>query len=245
MATFVLVPGWWLGAWAWQDVARELAAHGHDPHPVTLTGVAERAAEAIPGVNVDTHIEDILTIIRDRNLRDVVLVAHSGGNMAVTGAADRLPGVVKRVVYVDTGPMPSGLASIDFHPPQKQQQLRDQVAEEGGGWLLPVPPFDPEADPVNLAGLTATQLELMRTRGTPQPFGTVTQPLHRPDPVPATPASMIATTFSPEQVRALATSGNPIFAEMAGLDLHHLPTGHWPMFSRPADLAALLASIAG
>lgn len=245
MATFVLVPGWWLGAWAWQDVARELAASGRDVHPVTLTGMAERAAEATPAVNVDTHIHDILEIIRARNLRDVVLVAHSGGNMAVTGAADRLPGVVKRVVYVDTGPMPSGMASIDFHPPQKQQQLRDQVAKEGDGWLLPVPPFDPGADPVNLAGLTATQLELMRIRGTPQPFGTVTQPLHRPDPIPAIPASMIATTFSPEQVRALATSGNPIFAEMAGLDLHHLPTGHWPMFSRPADLAALLAKIAG
>ncbi|MGE5288670.1 MAG: alpha/beta fold hydrolase [Micromonosporaceae bacterium] len=245
MATFVLVPGWWLGAWAWQDVARELAASGHDVHPVTLTGMAERAAEATPDVNVDTHIHDILEIVQAGNLRDVVLVAHSGGNMAVTGAADRLSGVVKRVVYVDTGPMPSGMASIDFHPPQKQQQLRAQVAKEGDGWLLPVPPFDPEADPVNLAELTETQLELMRTRGTPQPFGTVTQPLHRPDPIPAIPASMIATTFSPEQVRALATSGNPIFAEMAGLDLHHLPTGHWPMFSRPADLAALLARIAG
>lgn len=245
MAMFVLVPGWWLGAWAWQDVARELAADGRDALPVTLTGVAERAAEATPDVNVDTHIQDILKIIRARDLRDVVLVAHSGGNMAVTGAADRLPGIVKRVVYVDTGPMPSGMASIDFHPPQQQQEIRDQVAKEGAGWLLPVPLFDPEADSVNLAGLTATQLELMRTRGTPQPFGSATQPLHRPDRVPAIPASMIATTFSPEQVRALATSGNPIFAEMAGLDLHHLPTGHWPMFSRPADLAALLARIAG
>lgn len=56
---------------------------------------------------------------------------------------------------------------------------------------------------------------------------------------------MIATTFSPEQVRAHAASGNPVFAEMAALDLHHLPTGHWPMFSRPAELAGLLAEVAG
>lgn len=78
MATFVLVPGWWLGAWAWQDVARGLAANGGNAYPVTLTGVAERAAEATPDVNVDTHVRDILEVIQARSLRDVVLVAHSG-----------------------------------------------------------------------------------------------------------------------------------------------------------------------
>ena len=87
-------------------------------------------------------------------------------------------------------------------------------------------------------------LEAMRTRATPQPFGTVTQPLDRPDPRPGVPASVIATTFSPEQGRALAASGNPVFAEMAGMDMHHLPTGHWPMFSRPAELAELLGKLA-
>lgn len=244
MATFVLVPGFWLGAWAWEEVARELGAAGHDVHPVTLTGLAERAAEASPQVNVDTHIADILQIVRAGGLRDVVLVAHSGANMPVTGAADQLASIVKRVVYVDSAPMPDGMASIDFRDPQAQQQLRDQVAEHGDGWLIPVPAFDPAADPVNLAGLTGQQLEALRTRGTPQPSGTATQPLYRPDPPPVIAASMIATTFTLEQVHSLAASGNPIFAAMTKLDLHHLPTGHWPMFSRPAELAALLGKIA-
>ena len=97
---------------------------------------------------------------------------------------------------------------------------------------------------MNLAGLIAEQLAVMRRRGTPQPFGTATQPLERPDPRPAVPVSAIATTFTPVQVRAMADDGNPIFAEMAGIDLHHLPTGHWPMFSRPADLADLLGKLA-
>ena len=56
---------------------------------------------------------------------------------------------------------------------------------------------------------------------------------------------MIATTFTPEQRRALAESGNPVFVEMAGIELHHLPTGHWPMPSRTAELAGLLATLAG
>ena len=103
---------------------------------------------------------------------------------------------------------------------------------------------DAAADPVNLVGLSPAQLEAMRSRGTPQPFGTVTQPLERPEPRPAVPASVIATTFTPEQAKGLAASGNPVFAEMTGMDLHHLPTGHWPMFSRPAELADLLGQLA-
>src|SRR5215831_4100098 len=179
MATFILVPGFWLGAWAWEAVTGELTAAGHDVHPVTLAGLGERAAEATPQVNVDTHIADLTRLIRERRLRDVVLVGHSGANMPVTGAADRLPEFVNRLVYVDTGPMPSGMASIEFRDPKAQQEVRDEVARHGDGWLLPVPRFDPEADPVNLAGLTGEHLEQMRTRGTPQPFGTVTQPLVR------------------------------------------------------------------
>jgi pimeloyl-ACP methyl ester carboxylesterase len=245
MGTIVLVPGFWLGAWAWAEVTPRLRTAGHDVYPVTLTGLAERAAEADPRVNVDTHIADLVGLVRTASLRDVILVGHSGANMAVTGAADRLGARVARVVYVDTGPMPSGMASIDFHGPQAQRSLRDQVARCGDGWLLPVPVFDPAADPVNLAGLADEQLAVLRSRGTPQPFGTVTQPLERPDPRPAVPASVIATTLTPEQGRALAESGNPVFAEMAGIEMHHLPTGHWPMFSRPAELAGLLATLAG
>ena len=246
MTTFVLVPGFWLGSWAWEDVAARLRAAGHDAYPVTLTGVAERAGEGGPGVNVDTHVADLTGLVRTAALRDVVLVGHSGANMAVTGALDVLGGaLISRVVYVDTGPMPSGMASIDFHNPEAQRSLRNQVARDGDGWRLPVPPFDAAADPVNLAGLTSAQLETMRRRGTPQPFGTVIQPLERTSPRPTVPAAVIATTFTADQARALAAGGNPVFAEMAVMDVHHLPTGHWPMFSRPAELADLLGKLAG
>ena len=140
MSTIVLVPGFWLGAWAWAEVTPRLRAAGHDVYPVTLTGLAERAAEADPRVNVDTHIADLTGLVQTASLRDVTLVGHSGANMAVTGAADLLGDRVARVVYVDSGPMPSGMASIDFHGPQAQRSLRDQVARCGDGWLLPVPP---------------------------------------------------------------------------------------------------------
>ena len=69
---------------------------------------------------MDTHIADLTGLVQTASLRDVTLVGHSGANMAVTGAADLLGDRVARVVYVDSGPMPSGMASIDFHAPQAQ-----------------------------------------------------------------------------------------------------------------------------
>ncbi|RLU99143.1 esterase [Streptomyces griseocarneus] len=254
MSTFVLVPGFWLGAWAWEDVTRELRAAGHDVHPVTLTGLAERADEATPEVGVATHTADVVRVIEDGGLRDVVLVGHSGANQPVTAAADRLPGRVARLVYVDTAPLPPGMGVIDFNDPGTQESWRKRVAEEGDGWLLPAPAFDPaaaadadadaDADAESLAGLTGEQLERMRALCTPQPFRTATDPFERAGEPAGVPCSLIATTFTPEAVRGLAATGNPLFAPLAAMDVRHLPTGHWPMLSEPGALAALLDAIA-
>lgn len=212
--------------------------------------VGERAAEASPDVDVDTHAADIVgvveSVVESGALTGVVLVAHSGGNMAATAAADRVPGRIARVVYVDSGPMPDGLAGIDFHDPGSRAALERRVAEDGGGRAIPVPPFDPDADPVDLAGLSAETLAEMRGRGTPQPFGTATQPAARPDPLPDTPRTLVASTIPLAAVRRMADEGVPVFAAMTGpgWTYRELPTGHWPMLSRPADLAAILADLA-
>ncbi|MFB4317189.1 alpha/beta fold hydrolase [Actinomadura sp. 21ATH] len=246
MTTFVLVPGFWLGAWAWEDVARELRAAGHEVHAVTLPGLAERAGEAAAEeVDVETHIAHIVGLIEGADLRDVVLVGHSGANMPVTGAADRIPGRLARVVYVDTAPLPPGMAQIDFNDPEERAAIEKRVAEEGGGRLIPPPPFDPAADPHQLAGLDEAALALLRERATPQPVGTATQAPARPETVPDTPKTMIACTFPLPAVRQMIESGNPVFGMLAGPEwsFRELPTGHWPMLSRPADLAALLAEL--
>ncbi|MBA9005686.1 alpha/beta hydrolase [Thermomonospora cellulosilytica] len=249
MATYVLVPGYWLGAWAWDEVAGRLRAAGHRVHAVTLTGLAERAAQDIRAaaeVDLDTHIDDLVSLIEGEDLRDVVLVAHSGAAMPVTGAADRIPERLARVVYVDTAPLPSGMAQQDFLDPEERAETERRVAEEGGGVMMPPPPFDPAADPAGLAGLSPERLAELRERATPQPYRTATQPLLRPDRLPDTPKTMIATSIPLPLVKELAAGGNPVFAAMTGPEWSHLelPTGHWPMLSRPADLADLLADLA-
>lgn len=247
MATFVLVPGYWLGAWAWEEVATGLREKGHQALPVTLTGLAERAGELTPEVGLEAHIADTVDAVENAGPGPVVLVAHSGANMAVTGAADRIPDRVSRVVYVDSGPMPSGMAGIDFRAPDDRAELEKTVAEAGDGWTIPVPAFDADVDPANLAGLSAERLAEMRRRGTPQPFATVTQPLRRPEPLPGTPRTLVLCTIPLAAVRQMADSGNPVFAMMTGpgWTYRELPTGHWPMLSEPRELASLLAESAG
>ena len=245
MATFVLVPGFWLGAWEWETVAEFLRADGHEVHALTMPGIGDRAAEATPDIDLRAEITDIVGYLRRHGLNEVVLVGHSGANLPVTGVVDEAPELIARIVYVDSGPMPYGMGVIDFGSPDTQAEQRRRVLEHGDGWLLPPPAFDPAEDPVNLDGIGEADLDRMRRLSSPQPFRTVTDSLDHPGDRAPVPASAVCCTFSPEQVAELAASGNPVFTLMSQLDLHYLPTGHWPMFSRPADLAALLSAIAG
>src|SRR5215475_12650201 len=242
MTTFVLVPGAWLGAWAWHDVAELLMKAGHDVHPLTLTGLAERAAEAGPSTNLDTHIADVTSVLDENDMHDVVLVGHSYGGAPVTGAADLRPERVAAVVYVDSGPVPDGVAIADFNPPEETAETETRVATSGDGWLVPPISFEPADDPVTLAGLDTAALLTLRERSTPHPYATMTQPLRVTGAGDAIPRTLIACTMPLEVVRNLIDAGNPFFVGLANATLLALPTGHWPMFSEADALAEMLAT---
>jgi pimeloyl-ACP methyl ester carboxylesterase len=236
MTTFVLVPGLWLGAWAWDEVAASLRAAGHRVYPVTLTGVAEKAHLATPDVDLERHTQDIVQLIESDDLREVVLVGHSGGGMPVSQAADRIPERIARVVYVESGPLPDGVSQFDTNPPEEQERLRAAI---GDSHLLPPPAWDPAADPVNLAGLDDATLATLRERSTPHPLGAATQPVQRTGGT-GVPAVLITCTYPLEQVEAMVAQEHPFFAEFRGGEIKALPTGHWPMLSEPKRLAELL-----
>src|SRR5919201_367307 len=86
MATFVLVPGAWLGGWVWELTAGRLREGGHEVHPVTLPGLGERAELAGPGIDLDSHVDDVVRRIRDQDLEDVVLLGHSYAGIVATSA---------------------------------------------------------------------------------------------------------------------------------------------------------------
>jgi pimeloyl-ACP methyl ester carboxylesterase len=243
MTTFVLVPGFWHGAWAWQPITDSLRASGHQVYPLTLTGIAERVHLVTPETNLDTHVTDLVNLLRYEDLTDVVLVGHSYGGLVITAAADRVPERIRRLVYVDTGPLPDGTCQADFAGPQERERNQLRVREYGEGWLLPPPPWAELARGVD--GVDGETLAMLAERSVPQPWASAIQPLRLTGAWERLPRTGVLSSFTSEQTRALATTA-PLFRHMAGPEwtYEELPTWHWPMFSRPTELAEIIGRAA-
>lgn len=226
----LLVPGFWLGAWAWHHVVDALRARGHES-VLPLTPAGQEPDEPRP--TRTSHSEQAAWLL-DRVHEcgePPVLVAHSGASFIASGVLDASPDSVARVVYVDGGPLGDG-ATFDA-------SLPEEAAE------LPLPPFEVLERASSLAGLSDAQREEFRRRAVPQPGRVVREPLHLSNPERRrVPTTIIACSIPSDQIRSLAAAGHPMFAEVATLtDLlfMDLPTGHWPMWSRPNELAELIS----
>jgi pimeloyl-ACP methyl ester carboxylesterase len=99
--TFVLVHGAWAGGWEWKKVGDLLQRDGNIVYRPTLTGQGDRVHLASPDIDLNTHIQDIVNVIRFEDLHNVVLMGHSYGGMVITGVADRIPDRIKCLIYVD------------------------------------------------------------------------------------------------------------------------------------------------
>ena len=157
MTTFVLIPGMCHGAWCFDDLAAALRADGHHVLALTLTGVAERAHLLRGGVNLDTHLADVLAAI-DADAAgddDLVLVGHSYGGMVITGVADRIPHRVDAIVF------------LDAVVPRNGESCWDLVNDEERQWYLGV----------DDTGFAVPPMPFFDNRATAHPLATVLQPL--------------------------------------------------------------------
>ncbi|MBG6190140.1 pimeloyl-ACP methyl ester carboxylesterase [Arthrobacter sp. CAN_A212] len=227
----ILVPGFWLDASSWDEVTPTLAAAGHHVHPLTLPGLEAKDAPR-SGIGLRQHIDAVVTAIDDVD-GPVVLVGHSGGGAIIYGALDQRPDRVLRAVYVDSGPLGDG------------GNINDELPSDGDDIPLPAWEVFEEDD---LIGLDETLRAAFIARAIPQPKGVAIdrQVLHDERRL-AVPATVICCEFTSEQLKRWMAAGDPFVAELTRIqdvDYVDLPTGHWPQFTRPADLgAALLAAV--
>ncbi len=248
----VLVPGACLGGWVWREVAAQLRAQGHDVHPVTLTGLGERVHLAHAGIDLETHVADVVNLLDYNALENVVLVGHSYAGIVVTAVADRRPQHLDAVVYLDTSPPPNGMAIVDVQSPEQREQQRRAVEECGEGWKWPVPDSETLLAGTfgSTSGLLAEHLQLISERATPQPYATMTSPLRLAHSelhgVRRAAIFCAEGGIDVQRLSELIAQDDPRAAIFADTDweLHDLPTGHWPMLSLPGPLADILHYIA-
>jgi pimeloyl-ACP methyl ester carboxylesterase len=246
----VLVPGACLGGWAWRSVTVSLRALDHEVYPVTLTGLGERVHLAKPDVDLETHIDDVVNLLDYEELGDVVLVGHSYAGSVITGVADRRPERLHAVVYLDTAPVPRDTAITDLLTAEQRECQRLEVEARGDGWRWPVPDTLTSGAYGSARGLEASDLRLIGSRATAQPYATFTSPLRLRGRSPHHPRRVAILCadggMSLAHLRDLIRREHPRARAFADADweLHELATGHWAMFSAPGALAELLDQVA-
>jgi pimeloyl-ACP methyl ester carboxylesterase len=186
MATFVVAHGAWSAGWAWKKMHPLLSAAGHRLVTPTYTGLGERAHLAHPGIDLETHILDVASVLRCEDLEGVILIGHSYGGMVATGVADRARERIATVVYLDAFAPRDGESSFDLQPAERQAEMRERAHLHGDGWRIPPNPMPPDTSGADRAWAEA--------RRVPQPIKAFEQRLRLQSGEPRMPRHYIYCT---------------------------------------------------
>ena len=237
MASFVLVHGGGHGGWCWSRVAKLLRAAGHEVYTPTLTGLGERAHLVTPSTNLDTHIADVVAVLKFEDLADAILVGHSYGGMVITGVADRARDRIQRLVYLDAAHPHNGQSLCDNAPePMAFTKSGMRVVNGVELVLWPdviSPSFFGITDPADVAWAAA--------RLTPHPWKCFAQKLVLQDEaavrrIPRTNINCVESlSRSTKEARE---------RQMDGEHAWEIDTGHDLMITEPVKVADMLLELA-
>ena len=127
--TFVLVHGAWHGGWCWRRVADSLEERGHKVFAQSLTGNGDRSHLLSKDVILDTHIADIVNLVKWEDLNGICLVAHSYGGWPASGALEHIHDRVAAIVWLDAFKPENGQRGTDFASEFSRKALEEAVAE--------------------------------------------------------------------------------------------------------------------
>lgn len=235
MATFVLVHGAWAGSIVWRPIEDRLRKAGHEVLRPTLTGLGERRHLLSRGIDLDTHIEDVLAVIDYEDLTDVVLVGHSYGGMVVTGVADRVPDKIASLVYLDAFLPENGQSLFGLVPADAPRPDRPSVPADEDYLTPPLPP-DAFGEP------SPEALDFFERKTAPQPTACFTQPVALSGGIDRIAKKTYIYANDPAP-----TTFTPFFEKLKdepGWAVHTLPCTHMVQIDMPDELTELLIAAA-
>jgi pimeloyl-ACP methyl ester carboxylesterase len=224
MANFVLVHGAWVGGWSWRTNAQALRKAQHEVYTPTLTGLGERSHLMSPSINLDTHIDDIVNVIKHEELPELILVGHSYGGMVVTGVADRLPDKITSLVYLDALVPENGQSAASLIPAGR----------------APKPASEYTLAPLSAAafGASPEAAAFVDARTSPHPTACFIQPIKLTGGIDR----IKKKTYIYANVSA-PTTFTQFYEKLInkpGWTVHTLPCSHLVQIDMPNELAALL-----
>ena len=233
MATFVLVHGAWAGAIIWRPIARALRNASHEVYTPTLTGIGERRHLLDRGINLGTHIEDVLGVLNYEDLSDIVLVGHSYGGMVVTGVADAVPEKIVSLVYLDAFAPENGQSLFSMVPPNNRAP---PLAAPGEDWMTPPLPAEAFGNP------SQEVRAFIARKGMPQPTACFSQPIKLAGGIERIRRKTYIYCNDPEP-----TVFTPVYERLKdrpGWIIRTLRCTHFPQLDMPEQLTELLKAAA-
>jgi pimeloyl-ACP methyl ester carboxylesterase len=220
---FILIAGLWLDGSAWDGVVPHLEALGHRAVPLWLPGQGAPPATA---TLADQHAAVLAAV--DAAGSSVVVVGHSAACTLAWMAADARPDKVARVEMI------GGFSSSDGEEYASFFEVADGV--------MPFPGWEPFDGP-DSADLDEQQRDRIAAAAIAVPEAVAKGVVHlRDERRFEVPVTLICPEFSPAEAREWIDGGQlPELSKARHIDYVDIESGHWPMFTRPAELAGLLA----
>jgi pimeloyl-ACP methyl ester carboxylesterase len=215
-------------------VAELLGAAGHRVYSPTQTGLGERSHLLSPGITLDTFVTDLVNVLEWEDLTDAILVGHSFGGIAITGAADRVPHRIRHLVYLDSLILRDGESAFSVFPPDVVEARRKLAQDFSGGVSIPVP--DPKA-----FGITAPEdAAWVKSKCTPHPISTYESAMVLKNPLGnGIPATYVAVT--PEYGPTAAS--RTLAREQKTWRYLEIPAGHDAMVTTPRGVVDILLNV--
>ena len=222
----LLIAGLWLDGSAWDDVVSALEPLGHRPVPLTLPGQGDGSASA----TLDDQVAAVLAAVDSASGKPMV-VGHSAACTLAWLATDARPEQIAKLALIGGFPSADGEPYADFF------ELKDGV--------MPFPGWGPFEGP-DSADLDEEARRIIASAAIPVPErvakGVVRLADERRFDVPVV---LVCPEFTPAQAQEWINAGDvPELAKASHLDFIDIDSGHWPMVSKPAELARLLAAAA-
>src|SRR5207247_8215073 len=222
MTKFVLVPGAWLGGWAWKKVVPLLEEKGHKVHPLTLTGMGERVHLASKDLGIETAIQDVLNVIKYNDLSDIVLVGHSFAGKVVAAVADRVPKKVRVLLYLDA-----------FRPRKVRTPQGSFTDAIGAGLTIPLTGEILDSIGKDVRG---ADREWVLSKATPWPTKYAGDPVTLSENFDSVKKAYIFCTGGGDNV-------DEILKEKLDGPARVIESGHWPMITKPGELVRDMLSL--